>query len=51
MFFAAIEAANLMGFEILAVILAQLLRYAGQILVAVIVFGIGLYPGSGSREA
>jgi hypothetical protein len=43
MFFAAIEAANLMGFEILAVILAQLLRYAGQILVAVIVFGIGLY--------
>lgn len=43
MVFSAIEAANLLGFEILAVILAQLLRYAGQVAVAIVVFGLGLY--------
>lgn len=48
--FSAIEAANLLGFEILAVILAQLLKYAGQVAVAIVVFGLGLYLANVARN-
>jgi hypothetical protein len=50
MIFSAIEAANLLGFETLGVILAQFLRYAGQVLVAIIVFGLGLYLANLARN-
>ena len=50
MIFSAVEAANLLGFEILAVILAQLLRYAGQVVVAVVVFGLGIYFANLARN-
>ena len=50
MIFSAVEAANLLGFEILAVILARLLRYAGQVAVAVVVFGLGIYFANLARN-
>ena len=43
MLFSAIEAANMLGFTLVADMLAQIIGYAGQILVAVVVFGAGLY--------
>jgi hypothetical protein len=48
--FSAIEAANLLGFGIVATILAQLLRIAGQVAVAVLVFGVGLYLANLARN-
>jgi hypothetical protein len=50
MIFSAIEAANLLGFGIVATILAQLLRIAGQVAVAVLVFGVGLYLANLARN-
>jgi TRAP-type mannitol/chloroaromatic compound transport system permease small subunit len=43
MFFAVIEAANLLGFTVLSEITSQLLVGAGQIVIGLVVFGIGLY--------
>ena len=43
MFFAAIEAAGLLGFTALQVLLSGLLVQAGHVLLGLVVFGIGLY--------
>jgi hypothetical protein len=44
--FAAMEAANLLGFEILAVLVSRFIVAATQVLVGLIIFGIGLYLSS-----
>lgn len=43
MLFASIEAAGLLGFENLASLLSDLLTFAGQVVLAIIVFGVGLF--------
>ncbi len=43
MLFASIEAAGLLGFANLAVLLARLLEFAGQLALGIIVFGVGLF--------
>jgi hypothetical protein len=43
MFFAAIEAAGLLGFTALQVLLSGLLVQAGHVLLGLVVFGVGLY--------
>lgn len=44
--FAAMEAADLLGFEFLANLISSFIVAAGQVLVGLIVFGIGLYLAS-----
>ncbi|MCJ7566878.1 MAG: mechanosensitive ion channel [Anaerolineales bacterium] len=43
MLFAIIEAANLLGFNILAVLISEFIVAAGGVLLAVLIFGLGLY--------
>ena len=43
MLFASIEAAGLLGFVSLAVLLARLLEFAGQLALGIVVFGVGLF--------
>ncbi len=43
MLFATVEAANLLGFTILADLVANFLSFAGDIVLGVIIFGLGLY--------
>ncbi|MDF1500142.1 MAG: mechanosensitive ion channel [Anaerolineales bacterium] len=43
MFFAVIEAANLLGFIILADLVSQFLVAAGGVLLGLVIFGLGLY--------
>ncbi|MGD8814286.1 MAG: mechanosensitive ion channel [Anaerolineales bacterium] len=43
MFFAAIEAANLLGFTMVADLVSQFLVSAGAVLVGLVIFGLGLY--------
>ncbi|MBN1218225.1 MAG: mechanosensitive ion channel [Anaerolineae bacterium] len=43
MLFAMVEAAELLGFEIVAVLVADFLAFAGQIILGLIIFGLGLY--------
>jgi hypothetical protein len=43
MLFATIEAAQILGFEIVAVLVANLLTFAGQIILGIVILGIGLY--------
>ncbi len=43
MLFATMEAANLLGFVALNVLLAELLTFLGQIILGLIVLGVGLY--------
>ncbi|HRV94821.1 MAG TPA: mechanosensitive ion channel [Anaerolineae bacterium] len=43
MLFATIEAAEMMGFTIFSVMVAQFLEFAVQVVLAVIIFGLGLY--------
>jgi hypothetical protein len=43
MLFATIEAANLLGFTIVADLVAEFLAFAAQIVLGVIIFGLGLY--------
>lgn len=43
MLFAVMEAANLLGFEILAVMVSEFIAAALQVLFGLIIFGIGLY--------
>lgn len=43
MLFAAMEAANMLGFEFLAVLVSRFLVAAGSVLVGLIIFGLGLY--------
>lgn len=50
MFFASIEAARLLGFEVLAGLIAQFIVAAGKILTGLVIFGLGLYlSGLASR--
>jgi len=60
MLFAAIEAAGLLGFTNLSLLLARLLEFAGQLTLGIVVFGVGLFlanvaaetiRGSGNRQA
>lgn len=46
MLFAVIEAANLLGFTILATLISEFLVAAGGVLLALVIFGLGLYLGS-----
>jgi hypothetical protein len=41
--FAVMEAADLLGFEILATLVSQFIVAAGQVLLGLVIFGIGLY--------
>ncbi len=43
MLFATVEAANLLGFTILADLVANFLSFTGDIVLGVIIFGLGLY--------
>lgn len=43
MLFATGEAANMLGFSVITTMIAQFLEFAGQVVLAVIVFGLGLY--------
>lgn len=43
MLFAAVEAANLLGLTIVSSLISQVIAYAGQVVLAVIIFGGGLY--------
>lgn len=43
MLFAAIEAADMLGFAALAVILTRFLAFGGQVLLAMVIFAIGFY--------
>ena len=43
MLFASIEAAGLIGFANLAVLLTRLLEFAGQLALGIVVFGVGLF--------
>jgi len=51
MLFASIEAAALVGFEMLSVLLAGFVVFAGQVLVGVVVFGVGLFLARVASEA
>jgi hypothetical protein len=50
MLFATIEAANLLGFTILAELVARFLDFAGQIIIGIIILGIGLYLANVARN-
>jgi hypothetical protein len=50
MLFAAIEAADLMGFAILAAILTRFLIFGGQVLLALAIFAIGFYLANLARN-
>jgi hypothetical protein len=41
--FAAMEAANMLGFETLTVLISQFIVAAGRVLVGLLIFGLGLY--------
>ncbi len=41
--FASVEAARLLGFAVLADLMAQFLLFAGQVLLGLVIFGFGLY--------
>jgi hypothetical protein len=43
MLFASIEAVGMLGFEVLGTLMAEFMVFAGQILLGLIIFGIGLY--------
>jgi hypothetical protein len=50
MLFSTIEAANLLNFTIVAVLLAQFIDFAAQVVLAVVVFGLGLYFANLARS-
>lgn len=50
MLLASIEAANLLGLDILAAIIAQLTAFGGQALLALVIFGFGLYLANLARS-
>jgi hypothetical protein len=50
MLFAIIEAADLLGFVILAVLVSDFLTFAGQVILGVIIIGIGLYLANLTRN-
>ena len=50
MLFASIEAAGLLGFDVLSELIAQLTVLFGKVIVSVVIFGIGLYLASLAKE-
>ncbi len=50
MLFAAIEAAGLLGFGVLADLIAQLTVILGKVVVSVVIFGLGLYLAGLAKE-
>jgi hypothetical protein len=50
MLLAAIEAANILGLDILAFIIADLTAFGGQALLALVIFGLGLYLANLARS-
>ena len=50
MLFAVIEAANLLGFTILAGLISQFLVAAWQVLLGIVIFGLGLYLAALARR-
>ena len=50
MLLAAIEAANILGLDILATIIADLTAFGGQALLALVIFGLGLYLANLARS-
>ena len=50
MLFAAIEAAGLLGFVVIADLIAQLAVILGRVIVSVIIFGLGLYLAGLAKE-
>jgi len=50
MLFASIEAAGLLGFNVLSELIAQLTVLFGKVIVSVVIFGIGLYLASLTKE-
>ena len=51
MLFAAIEAADMMGFESLSTLFAQFLTFAGQVLLGLVIFGLGLFLSNMAAQA
>jgi len=49
MLFSAVEAANLLGFTIVADLTAEFISFAGQVALAVVVFALGLYLANLAR--
>ncbi|MEE8549923.1 MAG: mechanosensitive ion channel [Gemmatimonadota bacterium] len=43
MLFASIEAAAVLGFDVLAALLSEFVVFAGQVVLGIIIFGVGLY--------
>ncbi|MBD2103601.1 mechanosensitive ion channel [Leptolyngbya sp. FACHB-261] len=43
MLFAAVEAANLLGFVVLTSVVAQFIEFAGRVVLALVIFALGLY--------
>jgi hypothetical protein len=50
MLFAAMEAADLIGFQILADIIARFMLFAGRLLIALVIFLAGMYLANLARE-
>ena len=50
MLLASIEAANILGLDILAGIIADLTAFGGQALLALVIFGLGLYLANLARS-
>lgn len=50
MLFASIEAAGLLGFDVLSDLIAQLTVLLGKVVVSVVIFGIGLYLAGLAKE-
>lgn len=50
MLFATIQAAELLGFAIVAELVAEFLTFAAQVVLGVIIFGLGLYLGNLARS-
>lgn len=50
MLFAATEAANLLGFTVVTELVANFLSFAGQLVLGVIIFGLGLYLANLARN-
>lgn len=50
MLFAAMEAANLLGFDILAALLAQVIAFAGRLVLALAILALGIYLANLARN-
>lgn len=50
MLFATIEAAELLGFTVVATLVADFLTFAGQVVLGIIIFGLGLYLANLARQ-